>query len=265
MIRVNLFGFYELGAALGRLDDITEGAPATEFFLKAWYARVNLETVLESKIIPLGASRKSGEDLFKAVEELWFSLTAPGGRESKTITNGEAYAIATSKKEFETVLAAEMPGLATFFVQKKAIFDTVDLIERADRTIDADLAISGRARADLKQAGRCLAFELWTATGFHVFRAIESVIVEYYDLLTGGKKPLKEEDRSWGTYIKLLDDNGADKKITGYLRHFKDNYRNPGVHPEVSLDKGEAIAVFQSTSLAIVPMAKAIAAAKAAP
>ncbi|MEA2344010.1 MAG: hypothetical protein QOF63_2179 [Thermoanaerobaculia bacterium] len=258
MIRVNLFGFYELGSALGKLEDVTEGASAHEFFLQSFYARVHLETALESKIIPLGTSRKAGEKLFAAVDALWTSLLKPGDR-TDLITGSEAYAIATSKKEFETVLAAEMPGLATFFVQKKAIFDTADLIERADCIFSAEVLarMPSEAHKDIREAGRCLAFELYTATGFHIFRAMESVIVALHKSLPKAP-PLKNSDRNWAKYIEGLEKGGADPKITGYLTYFRKAHRNPVTHPETVLTKDEAIAIFHALPNAIVLMINAL-------
>lgn len=259
MIRVNLFGFYELGSALGRLDDVIEGAPAEDFFRKAFFARMNLETVLSSKIIPLGASRTAGEQLFKAIDALWRSLLGKPDARPEFITSSEAYDIATSKKDFETVLAAELPGLATFFVQKKAIFDTIDLIAHGDEIFSGDILarMPTEAITDIREAGRCLAFELYTATGFHIFRAMESVMLLYYKSLPTAPT-LKPSDRNWGKYIDGMRTGGADSKVTDYLKYFKDSHRNPVTHPETVLTKDEAIAIFHALPNAIVPMISAL-------
>ena len=49
---------------------------------------------------------------------------------------------------------------------------------------------------------------------------------------------------NWGEYIKLLKDNGADKKVTDHLQNIKDNYRNPLMHPEDTLELHEAASLF---------------------
>ena len=69
-------------------------------------------------------------------------------------------------KEFETVLANELPGLATYVVSPKGIFSTDDLIANAERQISEKCrgALNEKARGDIQQAGKCLAFELPTAS-----------------------------------------------------------------------------------------------------
>ena len=98
---------------------------------------------------------------------------------------------------------------------------------------------------DIKNAGRCLAFDLPTACGFHIFRAVEAVALMYFPLLDIPYPDKKK--RSLGTYIHLLngksrngqkDRTGAlkvDDKITGMLGHLTKFYRNPLAHPELTL------------------------------
>jgi hypothetical protein len=261
MIRVNLFEFYELGSHLGRLDAVREGVEAGTLFGELHHARVHLNRVLASKVIPLGTSRRAGEKLQAAIDALFKPLLASIMRETAAhaVDWSEANAVVIARQEFETVLAAEMPGLAMFFVQKKAIFDTVELVDRADCIFSPEILerMPSEARKDICEAGRCLAFELYTATGFHIFRAMESVIIIYYHSLK--KAPaLKDTDRNWGRYIDGLKAGGADPKITDYLTYFKNAHRNPVTHPETVLTKDEAIALFHALPNAIVPIINAL-------
>jgi len=41
----------------------------------------------------------------------------------------------------------------------------------------------------LKEAGRCLAFDLPTACAFHICRATEALMLTYYEALTGNAWP----------------------------------------------------------------------------
>ena len=52
---------------------------------------------------------------------------------------------------------------------------------------------------------------------------------------TGDKKPT-----NWGAYIDKFDKSSIDAKIPSLLRDLKDLYRNPTLHPEVTLDEDEA-------------------------
>ena len=120
---------------------------------------------------------------------------------------------------------------------------------------------------DVQEAGKSIAFDLPTACGFHIFRALETVVLMYFPVL---EVPLPDErKRNLGTYILILegkDQNGkevdgakkVDEKITGMLRHLKDSYRNPLMHPELTLEDEEAESLFQFAISAITQLIKDI-------
>ena len=89
----------------------------------------------------------------------------------------DLYAVQEATKDFETVFSNEAQYIATYFVSKKGIYDTNDLIENADDlfTETAKKHISPRAIYDICEPGKCLAFDLGTAAGFHIARAVEQV------------------------------------------------------------------------------------------
>jgi hypothetical protein len=57
-----------------------------------------------------------------------------------------------------------------------------------------------------------------------------------------------------GSYIAALIKAGVDQKITGLLSHLKDTYRNPLMHPEMSLTVDEADSLFQVAQSALTMM-----------
>ncbi len=100
--------------------------------------------------------------------------------------------IKRSASAFETVLTNDLPGLDIYQVSPKGIYSTAALIEHAEKAILDGLTAVGRAALpqdaiqDFAQAGRCLAFELPTAAGFHTMRSLEAVLRSYWRLV---KKP----------------------------------------------------------------------------
>ena len=68
------------------------------------------------------------------------------------------------------------------------------------------------ARKDLREATRCLAYQLNTAVGFHILRAVEGTLMAYFDLL-GIAKPTRPAEKNLGNYINLLRIAGVDDKI----------------------------------------------------
>jgi len=163
-------------------------------------------------------------------------------------------------KEFETILANEMPGIPTYYVRAKGIYSTDELISNSMQHIPDELQkfLPVKAQTDVNESGRCLAFEVATASAFHMWRAVESVMDAYYRSLTGKNFIEVEINRNWGSYIQALKDAKAEDKITGFLDHIRKEYRNPVSHPEETLELDEAFNLFGTGLSAIGQMLGAI-------
>ncbi len=163
----------------------------------------------------------------------------------------------TALNELQIVLRAELSQLDTYFVSQVSIFSTRDLVDNTEELFTSDVRayLSDRARHDIRQAGKCLAFGLHDAAAFHVLKATEEVMRAYAELLSG--RPLEVRSRSWGDYIRILRDAGADSKIAEYLDYIRKNHRNPILHPDAHLTKDESVALFNAATNAIVPMVQA--------
>jgi hypothetical protein len=105
------------------------------------------------------------------------------------------------------------------------------------------------ALVDYSEAGKCLAFERFTSSGFHSLRSLESVIKQYVLTATGKLPPLNRQN--WEEYIDVLGKSNAPAEILGTLRSIKDNHRNPLMHPEDILDERGAISIFQLAGISI--------------
>ena len=168
--------------------------------------------------------------------------------------------VAEKLKEFETVLANEMPGIPTYYVRAKGIYSTDDLISNSVQHIPVDLQkfLPMKANTDVNEAGKCLAFELATATAFHTWRAVESVMDAYHKTLTGKSFSEAGITRNWGQYIEALKNAKAPEKITGFLDFIRKEYRNPNSHPEEFLELDEAFNLFGTGLSAIGQMLREI-------
>lgn len=147
-----------------------------------------------------------------------------------------------------TILLAELQRIDTYLVSKKGLFSAPSLIEDGAAMLPASLRtlMPQAADVDLKEAGKCLAFGLWTASGFHGLRAVESVTLAYMKKL--GVTP---SSRNWGAYVKDLRDAKADPAVIAVLDQIRQLHRNPLLHPEDSLDEAEAITLFGIVNSAI--------------
>lgn len=188
MIRISLAYPYELGQSFTRLRrDLNENRPISE----ARHALLDAEDQLAGLFHPqaiyahaLRGATNQANVLYEAIKKL-----TTDSDHSRKLDFLDTYSVLTALDKFETILTAELGAADAYFVSKKGGYDTIDLIARAEVLFPADLASKApEAVQDIAEAGRCLAFELGTAAGFHLLRANEAVLLRYWDAITGGQK-----------------------------------------------------------------------------
>jgi hypothetical protein len=156
-------------------------------------------------------------------------------------------------RAFEYVFAAELNNASLYLVEQIGGYQTRSLINNADvvfpKTVRDKLAED--ALTDIRAAGRSLAFELPTAAGFHICRAIETTLLQYFVEL----KIDLPEYKNLGRYIEALEKGGkakgVDAKVLATLDQFRDLHRNPIMHPDVHLRMDEAQILFALAQSAI--------------
>ena len=161
-------------------------------------------------------------------------------------------------EQYKAVLLAELQSLSSYFVNRKGGFDTFSLLNAGETLFPKDLSAKvPEALFDAQQAAKCLAFEVPTACGFHVFRATESVLRRYYAEVAGSHPPPKV--RSFGIYTKKLRQiKCGNEKIIAAIEQMTSLHRNPLVHPEVALTMEEAIATLGIARSAMTAMLSAL-------
>ena len=153
----------------------------------------------------------------------------------------ESDAIFWAYDSFEECFAEESRKLQVFMVTPKGTRHTEILIENPESDLpeNAVPSLPPQFLYDLKQAARCLAFDIPTACAFHIFRGTESLMLAYHEALTKKPWPLPK-NRDWGAYITQLERAGALSNITGRLNEIRDKDRNPYIHPEKNVEIQEA-------------------------
>jgi len=241
MQRVNEFLFYELALKVHALATIPDGDYSyREHWLELFQTR--------SAVTDIGSQRSlhfsvpSASRLHNAISaivpanldellETWDARTAAGADIQAGFLVSE---IREAAKDFETSLRTECQLMDTYFISKKGTYSTKDLVDNAHFQIPepSRSELPEQAKLDLDQAGKCIAFDVPTAAAFHLLRATESVIRDYYQLIVPGTKQANPKMRNWGVYIKLMKAHGGDKAALSILDHMRDVYRNPVTHPE---------------------------------
>lgn len=148
-----------------------------------------------------------------AVQRLWDFLDKNTDPKNTTDTlNPEGIlderfidAINSYVDSFETMFHQEGATTNVFAVTKKGIFELDSLIASAVESLPPVIVsrLSADAVHNINAAGRCLALDSPTACGFHILRAVESLMRDYHFKLTGAALAVKS--RNWGAFIKELN------------------------------------------------------------
>lgn len=127
-------------------------------------------------------------------------------------------------------------------LERQKALDLHILLEAIDEAFSEMAAsnFSKNTMQEIVEAGRCLALERYTASAFHILRAVELEIRDYIILLTH-KTP---NERKWASYIGILTTKQADSKLTRNLDRIRDLDRNETMHPELFYSQTDAIRLF---------------------
>lgn len=262
MEKIDLPSFYKLGAILRPL---TEKEVKNSKRVDIWVAALPVEQSVGGllQLFPtLTVCRRTGEEFIGAVEKAgdWIRETPAKEWEKQDYSADLTFQqIVNKAKEFETVLSAELQTLASYHVTQKGIYSTVDLVDRAENILPAPVLgkISPEVKEEIRQSGRCLAFDSGTASAFHMMRATEAVMHEYYISICKPKPKPAERLENWGAYIAKLSESPKPevKEVVAMLQQIKNRHRNLIMHPEVVLDPNEAFTLFEIAQGAIIAMA----------
>lgn len=116
---------------------------------------------------------------------------------------------------FEARLKLELNDLPTYIIEQTGIYRTDELLSRAELIFPSSVVsmLPSDVIDDFKKAGSCLAFDLFTACGFHAYRSLDAMLRQYYLYFApaGADAPKR---RDWGAFIGKLRD-GATVKGNG--------------------------------------------------
>jgi hypothetical protein len=282
MKRLNVVDFYEVGAALSRLGNLVNSAQRfkiTDVWWPLQTAADALEKFAEQDAFQLARSEARALSLacrtYIATHVMTQSADGnPAFRDTNTeVDSWTFYSVRTALESFTHVFKAECRDNETYFIERKAIYDTACLVSRASDKIHTNFReyIAREAMQEIDESGRCFAVDSYTACGFHALRGLEIVMEDYYEAVAG-KKP---KFRSWYDYVKaftrLASTRGKRKskypspKVAAMIDRIREFDRNPLMHPRDTLDEPGADTVFNISIATITEMAKDMRDLKANP
>jgi hypothetical protein len=266
MKQTSVYDFYSLGKVLKSLARLDSDTTEAQGVWTAHSAHQQLSQAILADSVLLPASREAAQKLIALLEsifgqELNAPFARPIGTPDTTAKLGlKARMIYTAIENFETVLRADVPRMTVFSAEQKGIYQTERLIDNTDESFPESIRkrLPSQAKTDIVLAGKCLAFDVHTASAFHMWRALEIVIGAYYISITGRTFDDDKIQRNWGAYIKALTGVKADIGIIGNLDHIRSAYRNPVMHPNVNVTQDEAFSLLGIGISAITQVMQAI-------
>jgi hypothetical protein len=265
MKQLQLFDYYVLGKAIESLFQVKAESLVNDAGADAMAACLRLKEVIRKDSVFLPGTRRAAESLLDALIEQFGDGIQDGfpvfwDERSDERVDGKAQLILAAATDFETIFKNDTPSMTVYWAEQKGIYRTEDLIDHADEHLPESVSkrLPEQAKTDIKAAGRCLAFNIPTATAFHMWRALEVVFEAYFFSITGKTFKDAKIPRNWGNYIEALVHAGADRKITENLDHIRAEYRNPVMHPNVNVSADTAFALFGIGFSAITQVLEAI-------
>lgn len=267
MDRAEIFRIYDLGANIRPLLSIQDNITVGDFFLPMMNAQSALSQLLgptpQAKIEVCRGEAQRLWEIIGQIEKTHFNDEKGNWRwpadSAKEVGAFVAMRVRSDAQAFETVFRAELELAATYWVPKRGSYNTRDLVDEFEKAFLPELhsSIGHVALAEYRSAGRCYAFGLWSAAGYHVCRAVESVLRKYFSAYTN--KP-DAGVRNWGGLIhqlNLLKTEPKPKTNTMfYLQQLKDNDRNPLMHVRIVLNEGDADILLNQAKVVIALMAR---------
>lgn len=277
MERINQYDFYEMSKTFQRLTALKGGVTRYDAFMPIWAAQRTINALLEGRPIEPGVSRGKAQqfaNVVRGIVDRHFTEKGPNGAEqwrfpskggAEIIPDFEWGLVTDALSQFEMIFAEEMRERATYRVPDRGIYNTAKLVDAADTTFPLEMSglVPEKCKLEWRAAGRCMAFGMFTACGFHVARAVEGALESYFQTFNGRPDPRKKQ---WGDYLAALEKIGPgevkpapDPKTLGELRQMKDDWRNPLMHPRVVLGEADARSVFNNGETLIMLMVQEIA------
>lgn len=242
MQRIDLPWFIETLEAIETLGTLQAGEKIGTAWPSLFSASQQLDAMFDQSIYRphLNASRKEASELRLGLDELI-------GRENDhnnlepVLTQGDVWLINFRRNRFRIAFMSELRVLPLFLATPKENYSLNLLIDNGIGLFPPTLMQKvPEALSDAMEAGRCLAFQVATACGFHVYRVTESVLKAYWDAVSGGQpRPRLETIGNYAT--ELEGGKYGSMKVWEALKQLAKLHRNPLIHPDVILSVEEAI------------------------
>lgn len=237
MLSRPIYPYIAFGASLRYLQDAQQGYRLSG----NGHIISNIEKILkklEQLSLPVSKRAVPTRELVRFKEQL---IQKPEGA---TLDAEEASDLNRIITELRIVIEAETSGSFAFIVTEKRI-DVQKLLSDVKSLMPVGVfeQQTDEIKYDLEQSGKCLAFELPTASAFHIIRATEGALRFYYCSIV---RQNRVEPMLWGPMTTGLRSRRVPppETILALLDHIRKSFRNPTQHPEMIYGMDEAQNLF---------------------
>jgi hypothetical protein len=241
----NLFALCEVGLRLGQLDQALQKHNTRLELVVPYLEAIHvLDHITLGDILELQATKHRAAQLLEFLRSVMTH---------DPLTPSEVTTIREGLADLTRCLHDELEAMPVYLASQLRAYSMPLLVEHAEQVLDADCLkkIPKGASQDVNQAGRCLAFELPTAAGFHVMRAFEKVFRCFYKKIAGTDPGHRDV---YHLIVTLRKHPNANQKTLDVIDQVR-AHRNSTAHEAFpSID--EAIELFDIGKSAIVMMAR---------
>lgn len=265
MLKLNVFYFYEFGGAIARLRELTtSGLPLSDWrwaSMQTTYQWLQRFSTRDDKDDPTFHLPKSEHLAGLFAQQLEPFVAALGS--DHVLSNEEVPALNAWIQKFTAALEQELQDSHVYFVPQIGVYLVSTLIDDASAHLseEAQEVFGGKVREDFDMAGEGIAFDMFTASGFHALRAVEEAARRYHKIVTAASAQIQEPlGPVIGSLRKQYEKEGSPRDsslglVVSLLESINKIYRCPIMHPEMTLNFEGAKKVFDVAAIAISEMA----------
>ena len=269
MQRLDVDYWYTLGRAMAMLEQ-TFGIIPCDVDARGW-TRANtalgwLKGIATGDFVLISGTQRLANELVAVLEPL---VETSQGRPSRIDAHDQAR-IYSTLTAFHNIVRSGAQEIYVFHIHERGAYSVSALLEDAATHLStlAQQTIPESGKKDFALAGACYVCDLYTASGFHAMRALEAEARRYHKIVTNAPQevdwtldPLingNDGRNQFGLRNQWKEEGSKNDSplllIISLLTSVAQIYRNPIMHPEMTLDLEQAKQVFDTAALVISAM-----------
>jgi hypothetical protein len=241
MIRINGFPLFRLAWGLGRIGDaLLRVAPSQEILARLGELRPELTFASGQTAAPNGEVSQLPPNTRALIAN--FLTRANAIVAANDIASAERGELVGILFQIDTILAVELAAFDLYLIEPKLGYETAVLLKDGTKIFPHSIqeAFSERIKYEIQQAVNCLLYEAPSAVGFHVLRAVEIVVLDYFTIPGWSRNGAS----TWTEYVREFKKYHVHPKIRAILSRLAELHRNELMHAEAVLCLEEAAILF---------------------